>query len=165
MPKVQFKAEGARAALRKAIHSLEDLTPIYQDIGEYMIEATRRRFVTGTAPDGSPWAPKSAGTLERYKRLGYGSLGRPLIGPSKALSRQILKFVSKGGVVIGSAQIYSGVMQFGADKGAFGTDRRGRSIPWGRIPARVWLGLSAADELAIIEIVDEHLAADLTTSD
>lgn len=161
MLKVEFKADGARAAIRKALETLSDMTPIYEDIGEYMIEATRRRFISGTAPDGTPWAPKRASTLDRYKRLGYGTLSRPLIGPGKALSRQILKFVSSGGVVIGSSLIYSGVMQEGAAKGAFGKDRRGRSLPWGRIPARVWLGISAEDEREIVAIVDEHLARDL----
>lgn len=165
MLKVEFKADGARAAIRKALETLSDMTPIYEDIGEYMIEATRRRFATGTAPDGTPWAPKRASTLDRYKRMGYGTLSRPLIGPGKALSRQILKFVSSGGVVIGSSLIYSGVMQGGAAKGAFGKDRRGRSLPWGKIPARVWLGISAEDEREIVAIVDEHLAQDLGGKD
>ncbi len=165
MLKVEFNAQGAREAIRRALATLSDMTPVYEDIGEYMIEATRRRFVTGRAPDGTAWAPKSAATLERYRRMGYGSLGRPLIGPGKALSRQILKFVSQDGVLIGSSQIYSGVMQRGAAKGAFGNDRHGRPVPWGNIPARVWLGIGRDDELAIIEIVDEHLEQDLTQRD
>lgn len=162
MNTVKFNAEGAQAAIRQALATLKDMTPVYQDVGEYMIEATRRRFIEGKAPDGTTWAPKSAATLERYKRMGYGSLGRPLIGPSRALSRQIVKFVARDGVVIGSNQIYSGVMQDGAAKGAFGKTRTGLPIPFGDIPARVWLGISAADETAIIEIIDEHLAQDLS---
>ncbi|MEQ1499148.1 MAG: phage virion morphogenesis protein [Novosphingobium sp.] len=165
MPTVKFNAEAARAAIRKAIGTLSDMTPLYQDIGEYMVEATRRRFIEGRAPDGSAWAPKSQTTLDRYRRMGYGSLLRPLIGPGKALSRQILQFVNRDGVTIGSPLIYSGTMQNGAAKGAFGADRRGRPIPWGRIPARVWLGIAARDELAIVEIVDEHLIQDINTSD
>ena len=165
MLKIELNASAARDAIRYAIQSLEDMTPVYQDIGEYMIEATRRRFIDGRAPDGSLWAPKSQATLERYRRMGYGSLGRPLIGASKALSRQIQKIVSRDGVVIGSAQIYSGVMQTGAARGAFGADRHGRPVPWGRIPARVWLGLSPVDELYIVEIVDEHLEQILITGD
>jgi phage gpG-like protein len=156
---VQFNAGPSRKAIREAIELLDDMTPVYTDIGEYMIEATRKRFARGVGPDGRAWAPKRAATLERYKRLGYGSLGRPLIGPGKALSRQIHKLVSRDGVVIGSSLAYSGVMQDGAAKGAFGRDGRGRPIPWGRIPARVWLGLSADDDAAIVGIVDEHLEA------
>lgn len=163
---IQFNAGASRQKLIDAKTLLGDLTPVYRDIGEYMVEATRKRFVQGVAPDGSKWAPKSAATLERYRQLGYGKLTRPLVGPSRSLSRQIQNFVSKGGVLIGSSLIYSGVMQDGAAKGAFGKDRRGRSIPWGRIPARVWLGISAADDAAIVDIVDEHLERTLggTTS-
>lgn len=158
---IQFNVGRSRAALREAIDALEDPTPMFKDIGEYMVEATRQRFTKGVSPDGTAWAPKSAVTLERYQKLGYGNLRRPLIGPGKRLSREIQKFVSKGGVVVGSSLIYSGVMQNGAAKGAFGRDARGRPIPWGRIPARVWLGISDADEVAIVEITDEYLESNL----
>lgn len=162
---IQFNAGRSRQALRDAMAALDDMTPVYRDIGEYMVEATRKRFQKGVAPDGTKWPAKSEATLERYKRLGYGTLRRPLIGPGKALSRQIKQFVSRGGVVVGSALIYSGVMQDGAAKGAFGTNSRGRPIPWGRIPARVWLGISRDDETAIVEIAEEHLARKLNASD
>ena len=154
---VQFNAGRSRQALRETLALLQDMTPVYTDIGDYMVQATRQRFVKGIGPDGVAWAPKRESTLERYRRLGYGALGRPLIGPGKALSRQIQTIVSQGGVTIGSALIYSGVMQDGAAKGAFGADSRGRPIPWGRIPPRVWLGISADDDAAIVDISDEHL--------
>lgn len=161
MLKSEFKVTRATEALRAATAQLRDMTPIYQDVVEYMIQATRQRFATGTEPDGSQWAAKSQATLDRYKRLGYGNLNRVLIGPGKRLSREIVGQASPAGAVIGSALIYSGVMQDGAAKGAFGADRRGRPIPWGRIPARVWLGVSTADEDAIVDIVEEHLERDL----
>jgi phage gpG-like protein len=133
------------------------MTPVYLDIKEYMIEATRKRFVEGKDPDGNAWAPKKASTLERYKRLGYGNLNRALIGPGKALSRQIVGQHSSAGAVIGSALIYSGVMQDGADKGHLA--RTGAASPFrGRIPARVWLGISTADAQEIIGIADDHMA-------
>lgn len=160
---VQFNAGLSRDALIVAKAALTDagMQPLYREIGEYMIDATKQRFLRGEAPDGSKWAPKSAATLDRYKRMGYGNLTRPLIGPGKALSRQIVQVVSANGVLIGSNQIYSGVMQDGAAKGAFGNDSRGRPIPWGRIPARVWLGMSKADDAAVVEIAEEHIAAAL----
>ncbi|MBV1917606.1 MAG: phage virion morphogenesis protein [Sphingomonadaceae bacterium] len=165
MPKLIFNAEASKRALRRAADLLDDMTPVYQDIGEYMVEATRKRFQTGTAPDGTAWAPKSQATLDRYRRLGYGSLNRPLIGPSRSLSKQILRLVDKNSVTIGSNLIYSRVMQEGAAKGAFGSDSRGRPIPWGRIPARTWLGLSDADELAIVDIAEEYIETRLDTGE
>ncbi len=157
----EFKADAATAAIRNAAAQLDDMTPIFRDVTEYMIGATRQRFVTGTAPDGSRWAPKAQSTLDRYKQLGFGKLSRTLIGPGKRLSREIVGQASATAAVIGSALIYSRVMQEGAAKGAFGADRRGRPIPWGRIPARVWLGISAQDEVKIVDIVDEHVGRPL----
>jgi len=157
MLNIEIDTAQIRSALVQAKTLLSDMTPVYAEIGEYMIGATRDRFIKGVDPTGKAWAPKSQATLERYKRLGYGSLTRPLIGPGRALSRQIQKIVSSDGVVIGSSLAYSRVMQEGAARGAFGTDSRGRAIPWGRIPARVWLGLSDADGRAIVEIIEENL--------
>ncbi|HXD02880.1 MAG TPA: phage virion morphogenesis protein [Novosphingobium sp.] len=156
---VQFNAGESREAIRRAIAALEDMTPLFQDVAEYMTEATRQRFVTGTAPDGSKWPAKSQVTLDRYKRLGYGNLSRVLIGPGKRLSREIVSEATKGGAVIGSALIYSSVMQDGAPRGAFGTNSRGRPIPWGAIPARTWLGISSTDADQIVAIAEEHIAA------
>lgn len=159
MLRTEFKAEGAEAAIRAAIEVLEDMTPVYRDIVEYMVQATRQRFVEGKDPDGNNWAPKKQSTLDRYARLGYGNLNRVLIGPGRALSRQIVGQATASGAVIGSALIYSRVMQDGARKGEFGRDRRGRALPWGDIPARVWLGISSKkDEPEIIGIVEDHIA-------
>ena len=48
--------------------------------------------------------------------------------------------------------------QFGA---RIGTDKRGRSyfmpIPWGDIPARPFLGLSAEDRTGVLEILEEYV--------
>lgn len=157
MSGVQFNAGRSRAAIREAIEALSDATPMYEEIGEHMDKSTRKRFIAGVGPDGTAWAAKSQTTLDRYKRLGYGVLRKPLLGPGKRLSREIQRFVSKDGVVIGSSLIYAGVMQDGAAKGAFGTDARGRPLPWGRIPARPWLGIADADETAIIAITEEYV--------
>lgn len=155
--KIEFNVTRASEAIRRAAAEMTDMTPIHRDVVEYMITATRERFVKGVDPDGTAWEPKKQSTLDRYKRLGYGNLRRVLHGPSRQLSRQIVGEAGKTGAVIGSALIYSRVMQDGADKGAFGNDRRGRPVPWGKIPARVWLGISTTDEQAIVDIADEHL--------
>ena len=154
---VFFNAGRSRQALREAIAQLDDMTPLFTRIGEYVLDETRQRFVSGQAPDGSRWPAKSEATLERYRRLGYGSRNRPLIGPGRRLSREIQRMVSRDGVVIGSSLIYSRVMQEGAAKGAFGSDRYGRPVPWGRIPARQWLGLSETNDTAIVGIVEDYL--------
>ena len=159
----EFKADRAIQAIRKAARHLEDMTPLFQDVQEYMVEQTRQRFREGKAPNGQPWAAKTANTLARYKAQGYGNRRQPLIGPGKRLSREIVGQATKSGAVIGSALIYSRVMQEGAYRGQFGSTRTGRPIPFGIIPARVWLGLSRKNEGDIIEIAEEYMAGDLTS--
>lgn len=157
MIRLQFNHEPVFRALSAAHDRLADLTPVYHEIGEHMVRSTKQRFGRSEAPDGTRWQPKKPSTIERYKARGDGNRPDPLIGPSGRLGREINSFVSRDGVEIGSALEYSAVMQHGAGKGAFGADRAGRPIPWGDIPARVWLGLSADDERDILDIVDEHV--------
>jgi len=157
MIRIVFNGGPIHQALRDARERLADMTPVHRDIGEYLIESTRKRFRSGVTPDGTAWAPKRPATIERYRRAGDGTLTKPLIGPSRRLSTEIAMFANQAEVEVGSNLEYSGVMQGGAAKGAFGNDSRGRPIPWGNIPARVWLGLSDEDERNILDIVDEHL--------
>lgn len=167
MFKAELNGEASREAIRRAIAQLSDMTPLFDDVREYMIKATRERFSKGVSPTGQNWAAKKQSTLDHYKRLGYGTFSRlkPLVGPGRRLSREITgeggyKLYSSAnakGALIGSSLIYSRVMQDGAAKGAFGTDRRGGPIPWGRIPARTWLGVSQEDEREIVAIADEHM--------
>ncbi len=141
--------------LRKAIARLEKLDgalkPALQEMGEVLIDSTKQRFVTGTAPDGSDWAPNKPSTLSRK------SGSKPLIGETHRLSDEIHYQIDAGRLLIGSVLKYSAVQQFGAAKGEFGKDRRGRPIPWGRIPARPFLGISDTDKQHLLEIIQEHV--------
>ncbi len=51
---IDLNAVAAMAAIRRAMQLLDNMTPIYADIGEYMVGSTRARFRTGT--DSSPFA-------------------------------------------------------------------------------------------------------------
>lgn len=157
MIKVEFKYQVIAEALGEVSRRLSDMTPIHQSIGEYVVEITKDRFKKGIDPDGNAWTPKKQATIDRYKERGDGNRPDPLIGPSRRLSSEIAQYADAQGVETGSALEYSGVMQNGAKQGAFGRDKRNHPLPWGDIPARVWLGLSDEDEAAIIDIADEHL--------
>jgi phage gpG-like protein len=158
MIRIEFNASAVFDRLEQVGTVLEDLTPVHEDIAEYMIAATKDRFQSSTAPDGTRWRQKSPTTIAAYLARGDGKRPRPLIGPSGRLGREIAKLVTRSAAEIGSALIYSGVMQGGAKKGAFGASRNGRPVPWGDIPARVWLGISHDDERNIIAIADEHMS-------
>ena len=157
MFKQVFNNQPIVQALRGLQGQLVEMKPVFDDMGEALLRSHKDRFKTGTAPDGTAWAPKKPATIERYRREGDGELTRPLIGPSRRLGNEIHYLSTHLGLEIGSNLEYAGTMQTGAAKGAFGSDMHGRPIPWGFIPARVWLGLSDQDERNMLDIVDEHL--------
>lgn len=146
-----------------------NLSPALKAIGNDLVESTQRRFGTSTAPDGTPWAANSDVTLQRYLGMfssSYkkdGSLSKkgaaragakkPLIGESKSLSKTITYRVVDGGrtLLVGSPQKYAAVQQFGASAREFG------KAPWGDIPARPFLGVSAEDERNILDTLRDYL--------
>jgi phage gpG-like protein len=141
---------------------LTDMTPVFQDLGEFLSKTTKDRFGEGVSPDGAPWAPKSAATVESYRRREGRKRNaridvRPLFGPTGRLSGEVHYEPGPTSVQIGSSLVYAGVMQFGAAKGAFGSMSNGSPIPWGSIPPRPFIGISDTDETGIRDILHEWL--------
>lgn len=166
---IEIDDREVRAALNRLAQAGGNLSPALQHVGEALMLSTKTRFQTGTAPDGSHWAPNSEttllGHLGKYKgsytkrgRLSKAGAGRasgkrPLIGESKSLSTTITYQVSGNALRVGSPMEYAGTQQFGAAKHSFS----GGKSPWGDIPARPFLGLSDNDREEILAILTEHL--------
>lgn len=160
---VEIKEDEITGALQRLSASLSDLTPVMQEIGEIMVDSTKQRFPQGIAPDGSRWARKSQTTLNRYGARSSNRIDiRPLFGPSGALSSQIFYEVAPDSVSWGSPMIYAATQQFGAAQGAFGRTSRNGPIPWGNIPARPFLGVSAEDQANILDAISEALTRSAT---
>lgn len=157
MIRIELKDDQVRAALARIAGAMTNMTPVMQDIGEVLVEGTKRRFNDGTDPDGNPWAPKSPTTIEAYRARGDSVSFRPLIGPTRALSTTIHYVAGANQVEFGTNRIQAAVMQGGAAKGAFGRTSRGAPVPWGNIPARPFIGLSDTDRTNVIDIVEEWL--------
>jgi phage virion morphogenesis protein len=138
------------AAFGRAAAALGDLTPLMTEVGEYLVDATQRRLRAGTAPDGSAWAPRSSATLAAYARRRIRPRGGPL-WTSGVLEQTIARQAGPASVEVGSDRIYAALMQFGGTKAAF-------PHLWGDIPARPFLGLSAGDREAILEMAADFLA-------
>lgn len=148
---IDITTDQISTALGRVAAALTDPTPMFQDLGEYLIKSTKDRFPTGKAPDGSIWAPKSATTLEAYGARKTNRMDtRPLFGPSKMLSQQIFYQAYPDRVAWGSPMVYAAMMQFGGTRSAF-------PHLWGNIPARPFLGLSAEDQPAILGIIADYL--------
>lgn len=148
-----------QAALARLIARSGSPAPALKAIGESLAESTRRRFETSTGPDGRRWAPNSPVTIARYVGGRSGKKGaalagskKPLVGRTRLLGNQIVWQAGAASVAIGSNRIYAGVQQFGAAARQFG------KAPWGAIPARPFLGVSAEDKADILETVADFLA-------
>ena len=148
---VEIKADAVTSALTRLGAQLGDLTPVMNQIGEYLVLSTKKRFEKGVSPEGAKWAPKSPATLARSRDV------RPLFGPSGMLSSQIFHEAGPSQVEVGSNLIYAAVQQFGAGKGQFGNMTNGSPIPWGNIPARPFFGISPEDETNILTLIADFM--------
>jgi phage virion morphogenesis protein len=145
--------QAVKAAFEGLQARLADLTPVFEDIGDAMLNVTRERFNTQTAPDGTPWAPLSPA----YQAIKPRNQDKILTLHGRL--RGTLDYqADKDQVRIGTPSIYGATHQFGAAKGAFGRTRFGVPIPWGDIPARPFLGLSSDDEQELLDILNDHLS-------
>lgn len=143
---------------RRLRDGLSDMTPFMRLLGEHYVETTKRRFATSTAPDGQKWAPNKATTilayLARYRSSYSKKTGKltsaganraiakkPLVGETHALETSTHYRAERGFVEVRNPMKYARVQQEGAAARSFAG---GRS-PWGDIPARPFIGLSADD--------------------
>lgn len=144
----QVDNERILEALNGLARQARDMQPAFQDLGEYFIESTKRRFATKTAPDGSKWRDNSAVTVENKGR------NDPLIGESRRLSNEIHYRATSTSLEWGSSLAYAAMQQNGGLKAAY-------PHLWGDIPGRQFLGLSSEDETGGLDILQEHLTAPL----
>ena len=137
--------------LGRLLEKTGNFAPAFKEIGEDLTESIKQRFSTATAPDGTPWARNQPSTI---RRKGYD---KPLVGETKSLSREIHYQITGNTLEVGSTMEYAATQQFGAKRGAHGRTRRGAPIPWGDIPPRPFIGLSAEDEANIHDVIKAHL--------
>ena len=103
-----------------------------------MLNRTRERFRTQTAPDGSPWAKLD----DDYKKRKPQNKDKilTLFGDLKGVLNMQ---VGPRSVRIGTPLIYGAAHQFGR--------------PEINLPARPFLGLSTSDEQELLDILRDHL--------
>lgn len=147
---IQTKVDNQRVlgALNGLMKRAGDVRPALQDMGEYFIESTKRRFASKVGPDGNNWEDNADQTVLRKGR------NDPLIGESRRLANEIHYRASATSLEWGSSLVYAGMQQFGGLKAAY-------PHLWGNIPARPFLGMSSEDEAMALEILQEHLAEPL----
>jgi len=151
---IEVKLDNAKVL--KALDNLSKASvnprPALLSIGEDLVKSTKKRFNESRAPDGTKWAPNTAATLKRKRGT------KPLIG--EGTLRDQIAYAESGNILtIFSPMEYAATQQFGAKQGEFGRTRRNTPIPWGKIVARPFLGISHEDEHMIIETISDYLAS------
>lgn len=143
MIKVEFDGTRIMEALQKLQNATGDLRPAFLEIKEVLIESTQQRFSSKTAPDGSHWPENSAVTIERKGK------NDPLVDGGY-LNSEFGSDITGDALTIYPEKEYAAMQQFGGTKAEF-------PHLWGDIPARPFLGISAADEAEILGIINQHL--------
>lgn len=153
-----------QAVLHRLADAVEDLTPMFDDIGAALVVSSRARFEAQAGPDGRRWAPHSADTV--LSRLGgVGKAYTKKMNFRAAAKRRMSKMqililrghlhdsltwrATRTSIEIGTPLVYGAIHQFGGEAG-----RTGARV---KIPARPYLGLSGADEDMILGAVQAHL--------
>ena len=137
---------------------LQNMSPAFKNIGEYMIRQREELFRDEKAPDGTPWTPLAQSTLnsifrkkKRSKKAALRSVtNKKILTQDHHLRRTVYRAASDH-VVVGpdkTSQAYAAIHQFGGKAG------RGRKV---LIPARPHLGVNDEDKKEFIEIIREHL--------
>lgn len=145
MANIEIDDREVLAALSAIQGRCGNLRPVLLEIGEMLMESTKRRFETTSAPDGSEWALNSALSTLLYKED-----DRPLTGETGLLMDTIHYAASSDLLEVGSPLEYAAMQQFGGTKAEF-------PHLWGDIPARPFLGLSDDDRSNLLAILQRRI--------
>jgi phage virion morphogenesis protein len=121
-----------------------NLRPLLLEIGEELMNSSKQRFVTATAPDGTPWAKNSEVTLAHKS----GTL--PLTDGGYLADSIDYQMLGDDTVEVAPDKVYAAMMQFGGTKAEF-------PHLWGDIPARPYIGFSDEDEQKILALATHYL--------
>lgn len=135
------------------------------EIGEDLVESTKQRFDTSTAPDGSRWAPNSMATIMgllegssgnfrkdgRISKKGATRVAnkKPLVA-SGDLQKYIRYAVAGDSLFVGTNR-FAGQWDGGAAVHQFGSKD-------GSIPARPFLGADDQDIAGMLEVLGRYLS-------
>lgn len=155
---IKLNDEEIRRKLGELQGRAADITPALRDMGEALLNSTRERFNEMRGPEGHPWKPLSEAYRERKAKNADKIL--TLHGYLRGTLNYRIEDAGTT-LAVGSPLVYAGTMQFGAKKGQFGSMSGGRSIPWGNIPARPFLGISSDDKSEMLDILKKHLSRTL----
>ena len=144
-------------ALNRLLENGQDLTPTFKDIGEELINSTKKRFTDEKAPDGSGWKELDS---ETKKAKGHSHI----LHQEGILAKQFSYQASGHELVIANLESYAALHQFGG--GGMKVDvpsytRKGKTVRAysfiNNTDARPFMGISTGDRDEIFAILTEYL--------
>lgn len=179
----EFDASEALAGVEELKRRIAQPSGFYKNVGDYLVFSTKETFQRETSPDGQPWKPLLPSTIKG--RVSRGRSPNGILRESGALAGSVSTQASSTNVKIGSNVEHAAIHQLGgtikkpARQGEIFLKRNERTGEIGNlfvkkskanavqdvaipahtitIPARPYLGISDADEVAIIKLADEWL--------
>lgn len=151
----------ARSAFARLERTVADTTPIMRAIGTGLVSNTQDRMDAGHGPDGAAW--KALNPLYAAGKRGPGILRES--GMRGGLQGSITYRAGRSEVEVGTNKIYGAIHQFGgvirakgAGKLAFKMGGKFIRTDSVTIPARPYLGISDADGVMILDVIEGALA-------
>ncbi len=130
-------ASEVEKVLNNILARVDDLTPVFGDIGEYLLEVHERRFADMQGPDGEAWEPLAPRTLKRKKRTDK------ILTEEGTLADTLAYQIGDNEISFGSNLEYAATHQFGREEDG--------------IVARPFLGLMDFERDEVLEILQSYL--------
>lgn len=154
--RIEVQDREVRAALNRMISLGSDLSPVMRKIAGALESGVEDAFRKEQSPEGVAWDDLSEVTKARREKQRKWP-GKKL-QVSHDLAGSIHSRHDARSAVAGTNLVYATTHHFGAKKGAFGTGKKGSfPIPWGDIPARPFLGVSAETQGDIVKVLHRHI--------
>ncbi|MDR4518954.1 MAG: phage virion morphogenesis protein [Nitrosomonas sp.] len=150
MIKIQIEIDDRAVTqmLQRLIDAGRNPRPALLEIGEELLDSTKRRFENESAPDGSAWARNSPVTIKRKGR------DQPLTSGGTLMDQINYQLTGSDTLDVGSPTIYAAMQQFGGAKSEFPN-------LWGDIPARPFIGISEEDGKMIVDTFNNYLRKEI----
>ena len=137
---VEITDEEINRALLRLSTRIQNLKPVFDQFGPYLLGRIRGYFRNETEPDGTPWAPLSPRYKARKRQEGRDrGIGRYTLSMLNGLAYD----ANGSRLLVGSRESYAPAFQFG--------------VPARNQPARPFLGVTDADRQELSELIGKYL--------
>lgn len=138
---IEITDEEINRALLRLSTRVQNLKPVFDQFGPYLLGRIRGYFRNETEPDGTPWAPLSPSWQGRKRRERRDrGIGRYTLSMLNGLAYN----ANGSRLLVGSREPYAPAFQFG--------------VPRRSQPARPFLGVTDADRQELSELIGGYLA-------